>query len=99
MTIEKQGQGQQLTLILTGRLDTMTAPELEKTFAESLTNITELTLDFKNLTYVSSAGLRVLLGAQKCMNTQGRMSVVHVCDEIMDVFNITGFCEILTIQP
>ena len=81
-----------------GRLDTITAPELEAAIKETLPGITYLTLDLKNLEYISSAGLRVLLSAQKAMNAQGEMKVCNVNDTIMEIFEVTGFCDVLTIE-
>ena len=98
MKIEKKLDGTKLTVALEGRLDTMTAPELDKEFHESLEGITELTVDLAALEYVSSAGLRVLLSAQKVMNKQGEMVVKNVNEQIMEVFEVTGFTDILTIQ-
>lgn len=98
MTIEKKINGEALTLIVSGRLDTQTAPELEKELDSVLADIKELTFDFANLEYVSSAGLRVILKAQKAMNAQGRMKLTGVNDSIMEVFDITGFLDILTIE-
>ena len=98
MTIEKKINGEALTLIVSGRLDTQTAPELEKELDSVLADIKELTFDFANLEYVSSAGLRVILKAQKAMNTQGSMKLTGVNDSIMEVFDITGFLDILTIE-
>ena len=98
MTIEKKINGEALTLIVSGRLDTQTAPELEKELDSVLTDIKELTFDFANLEYVSSAGLRVILKAQKAMNAQGSMKLTGVNDSIMEVFDITGFLDILTIE-
>ena len=98
MTIEKKINGEALTLIVSGRLDTQTAPELEKELDSVLANIKELTFDFANLEYVSSAGLRVILKAQKAMNAQGSMKLTGVNDSIMEVFDITGFLDILTIE-
>ena len=83
---------------LEGRLDTVTAPELEKELKASLDRVTALRLDFEKLTYISSAGLRVLLSAQKQMNTQGTMTLHHVNKTIMEIFDITGFSDILTIE-
>ena len=83
---------------LEGRLDTLTAPELEQAFADSLDGVSDLTLDFEKLDYISSAGLRVLLAAQKTMNRQGRMKLTHVNETIMEIFEVTGFSEILTIE-
>lgn len=98
MTIEKQVNAEAVTLIVSGRLDTQTAPELEKELDSILPGIKELTFDLTNLAYVSSAGLRVILKAQKAMNTQGSMKLTGVNDSIMEVFDITGFLDILTIE-
>ena len=98
MTITKHADGKQLTLALEGRLDTTTAPELEEELNASLEGVKELTLDLEHLAYLSSAGLRVILGAQKRINKQGHMTVQHVCADIMDVFEITGFVDILDIK-
>ena len=98
MTITKKTEGNALTITLEGRLDTSTAPELEAELGASLDGITDLTLDLDQLLYLSSAGLRVILGAQKRMNKQGTMTVVHVADAIMEVCEITGFVDILNIQ-
>ena len=98
MTIEKKINGEALTLIVSGRLDTQTAPELEKELDSVLADIKELTFDFANLEYVSSAGLRVILKDQKAMNAQGSMKLTGVNDSIMEVFDITGFLDILTIE-
>ena len=98
MTIEKKIIGDTATLIVSGRLDTQTAPELEKELDSVLADIKELTFDFANLEYVSSAGLRVILKAQKAMNAQGSMKLTGVNDSIMEVFDITGFLDILTIE-
>ena len=98
MTIGKHRDGSVLTLAPEGRLDTITSPELEKVFKESLDGVSELTLDFGKLDYISSAGLRVLLAAQKTMNRQGSMKIVHVCETIMEIFEVTGFLDILTIE-
>ena len=98
MTITKHAEGKKLTLALEGRLDTTTAPELEAELNASLDGITDLVLDMKDLVYLSSAGLRVVLAAQKRMNKQGHMTVKNVCADIMEVFEITGFVDILDIQ-
>lgn len=98
MTIIKKKEGTALTITLEGRLDTTTAPELEAELDSSLEGVKELILDMEDLRYLSSAGLRVILAAQKRMNRQGSMKVVHVCSEIMEVFKITGFVDILTIE-
>lgn len=97
MNINKKQDGSILTVWLEGRLDTSTAPELEEEFKDSLEDITELHFDFFKLEYISSAGLRVLLMLQKIMNRQGTMDIKHVRNEIMEVFDITGFADILTI--
>ena len=86
-----------LVLALVGRLDTTTAPEFEKALDENIDGVTGLTIDLAGTEYISSAGLRVLLKAQKAMNAQGGMVVSNVCPEIKEVFDITGFSEILTI--
>lgn len=98
MEISKGLYGSTLGLALTGRLDTTTAPQLEAVLKESLEGITELVLDFEKLEYISSAGLRVLLSAQKQMNQQGKMVIRHVNTDIQEVFEITGFADILTIE-
>lgn len=98
MTIKKDKNGTELTLSLEGRLDTTTAPQLETVVAGELGGITSLIMDFENLEYISSAGLRVLLTAQKQMNRQGTMTVCHVNETIMEVFEVTGFVDILTIE-
>lgn len=97
MTINKNLEGEKLTVAIGGRLDTSTAPELEKELSD-LAGVKELVLDFAELEYVSSAGLRVLLASQKTMNTQGKMIIKNVNDTIMEVFEITGFADILTIE-
>ena len=98
MTIEKKMNNESATLIVSGRLDTQTAPELEKELDSILSGLKELTFDMTNLEYVSSAGLRVILKAQKAMNAQGSMKLTGVNDSIMEVFDITGFLDILTIE-
>ena len=98
MTIEKKINGESATLIVSGRLDTQTAPELEAELDAVLSGLKELTFDMTNLEYVSSAGLRVILKAQKVMNAQGSMKLTGVNDSIMEVFDITGFLDILTIE-
>ena len=98
MTINKTGSGRKLTLALAGRLDTVTAPELEKELQDSLEGIDTLIFDFSGLEYVSSAGLRVLLSAQKTMNKQGEMKLTHVNESIMEIFEVTGFTDILTFE-
>ena len=98
MTIEKKLGNESATLIVSGRLDTQTAPELENELDNILSGLKELTFDMTNLEYVSSAGLRVILKAQKAMNAQGSMKLTGVNDSIMEVFDITGFLDILTIE-
>lgn len=98
MTIEKNLNQETLTMKIQGRLDTVTAPELEAELTRSLEGVNDLVLDFEGLEYVSSAGLRVILKAQKQMNTKGSMKIIHVNDSVMEVFDITGFSDILTIQ-
>lgn len=98
MNIVKTRQGSKLILALEGRLDTTTAPQLETEVKDTLTGVTELVMDFSRLEYLSSAGLRVLLMAQKLMNKQGKMVVCQVNDTIMEVFEVTGFIDILTIE-
>lgn len=98
MTITRAKQDSSLTLALEGRLDTTTAPQLEAELKESLEDVSDLTLDMKDLAYLSSAGLRVILAAQKQMNKQGKMTIKNVCDTIMEVFEVTGFTDILTIE-
>jgi len=98
MTIQKNKDGEQLKIALTGRLDTTTAPQLEAELKESITGIKDLTLDFSGLEYISSAGLRVLLAAQKIMQKQGKMKICNVNETIAEVFEITGFSDVLTIE-
>lgn len=98
MTITKKAENEKIILELAGRLDTSTAPALEQEIKDSVTgDIRELILDFKELQYISSAGLRVLLAAQKRMNKQGGMVVKNVNDMVMEVFQVTGFIDILTV--
>lgn len=98
MTIGIAKETESLTMKLGGRLDTTTAPELEKAFEENMDVSKDLILDMKELEYISSAGLRVLLAAQKKMNQSGKMKLTGVSDEVMEVFEITGFSDILTIE-
>ncbi len=98
LNITKNTNASELTVSLTGRLDTTTAPELEKELKASLDGVTTLVIDMTALDYISSAGLRVLLSAQKTMNKQGEMKVVHVGETIMEIFEVTGFSDILTIE-
>ena len=98
MTINKDMQENILTVAVEGRLDTTTAPDLEASLRESLDDAKELILDLKELEYMSSAGLRVLLSAQKQMSQQGSMKVINVNDTINEIFEVTGFNDILTIE-
>lgn len=98
MTIEKNVNGEKLEIKLIGRLDTTTAPGLEAELKRSVGGVTELVFDFSELEYLSSAGLRVLLAAQKVMNKQGEMKIRNVNDTINDIFEVTGFSEILTVE-
>lgn len=98
MKIAKTQKGDSLCFALEGRLDTNPAPELEAAIKGSIDGVEELTIDMQGLDYLSSAGLRVLLGAQKTMNKQGNMRVTHVNDTIMEIFEVTGFADILTID-
>jgi anti-sigma B factor antagonist len=97
MKITKTLSGNKLTLTLEGSLDTNTAPELEAELNNSLAGITELVLDFSDIEYLSSAGLRVILSAQKQMSKKGSLVLENVNDSVMEVFEITGFTDILTI--
>ena len=98
MTIEKNLNGTELTVTIVGRLDTTTAPQLEAEFKQSISGVEKLVLDFANLEYLSSAGLRVLLAAQKVMNKQGEMIIKNVNETINEIFEVTGFVDILTIE-
>ena len=98
MTIEIKRTAEVTTIDIIGRLDTTTAPELDKTINEDLADVKNLALNFKGLEYISSAGLRVLLGAQKKMQKIGSMKLINVCEEVMEVFEMTGFSDILTIE-
>ena len=98
MTITKTQNGTDLTLALEGRLDTMTAPDLEAELKKSMDGVETLTLDFSKLDYISSAGLRVLLSAHKLMSAKGGMKVTNVNEIVQEVFEVTGFADILTIE-
>lgn len=98
MTINKKKEGTALTVEIEGRLDTTTAPRLEAELRENIDGVESLVLDFAALEYVSSAGLRVLLSAQKVMNRQGSMVIRNVNEDVMDVFEVTGFVDILTVE-
>ena len=98
LNIEKKTNGNALTVVLSGRLDTTTAPELEKQLKDSMGGVEALAIDMESLEYISSAGLRVLLSAQKVMNRQGSMTVTHLNETIMEIFEVTGFSDILNIE-
>ena len=98
LNITKKIENTSAVFALEGRLDTVTAPELEAALKEELNGLSELTLDFEKLEYISSAGLRVLLSAQKTMTKQGVMRVTHVNETIMEIFEVTGFIDIITIE-
>ena len=98
MTIQKTANAAELTVALTGRLDTTTAPQLESELKASIEGVETLILDFAALDYLSSAGLRVLLAAQKIMNKQGKMMIRGANQNIMEIFEVTGFVNILTIE-
>ncbi len=98
MKITKNKDGTNLTIALEGRLDTTTAPELEKELNASIAGAESLTLDFSMLDYISSAGLRVLISAHKTMSAKGGMKVTHVNEIVSEVFDVTGFADILTIE-
>ena len=98
MTIEIKKTNQETTIEIVGRLDTITAPALDKTINEDIGDTRNLVLDVKGMEYISSAGLRVLLAAQKKMQKIGSMKVTGVCEEVMEVFEMTGFADILVIE-
>lgn len=98
LKIEQEMKGTDLIFTLEGRLDTTTAPQLENELKKSLDGVKKLTFDFKALEYISSAGLRVLLSSQKQMNRQGEMVIKNVNSDIMEIFDVTGFSDILTIE-
>ena len=98
LNINKTSENGKARFALEGRLDTVTAPELEAALQEGIAGVGELTLDLEKLEYISSAGLRVLLSTQKAMAKQGEMKLVNVSEPIMEIFDITGFSEILTIE-
>lgn len=98
MTIEIKKNAEDVTIEVVGRLDTTTAPTLENSINENIVDAKNLVLDLNGLEYISSAGLRVLLSAQKKMQQVGTMKVINVCESVMDVFDITGFTDILTIE-
>ncbi|MBQ5329660.1 MAG: STAS domain-containing protein [Oscillospiraceae bacterium] len=98
MDIKKIANGEELTVEVSGRLDTVTAPTLEAELKTSLDGVTVLVFDFAGLDYISSAGLRVLLSTQKVMNKQGKMIIRNANDSIMEIFDVTGFVDLLTIE-
>ena len=98
MTIEKHRQGTELTVVLEGRLDTVSAPEFEAVVRNELAGVETFILDFAKLQYTSSAGLRVILLAQKTMNKQGKMILKNVVEAVMEVFEMTGLYDLLTIE-
>ena len=98
MTIEIKRNAEEVVIEIVGRLDTNTAPALDRTISEDISDSQNLVLDLKGLEYISSAGLRVLLGAQKKMQKAGSLKLINVCDSIMDVLDMPGFTDILTIK-
>lgn len=98
MNILKTENGAELTLAVEGRLDTTTSPKLEAELKRSISGVTRLVIDLKDLEYISSSGLRVLLSAQKVMNRQGEMLIRHVNETVMEIFDVTGFVDFLTIE-
>ena len=98
LNIEKKIEGSNMNVALSGRLDTTTAPQLEAELKGSMDGVSSLVMDFEKLEYISSAGLRVLLSAQKIMNKQGEMKLIHVNDVINEIFDVTGFSDILNIE-
>ena len=98
MTIEIKKNGSETTIEVGGRLDTVTAPVLEQTINDAIGGMQNLVLDFEGLEYISSAGLRVLLGSQKKMQKIGSMKLVNVCEDVMEIFEMTGFADILVIE-
>ena len=98
MTVTKKLEGSKLTAQIEGRLDTNTTPEAEKELSGSLDNVTELILDFNSLDYISSAGLRLLLMLQKKMNNQGSMTIINANDMVKEIFEVTGFSDVLTVK-
>ena len=98
MNIEIKRNKEEVILVVSGRLDTTTAPTLDKTLSDVLNEVKNVVLDIKELEYISSAGLRVLLSAQKKIHKNGSMVIRNVCAEIMEIFEMTGFADILTIE-
>jgi anti-sigma B factor antagonist len=98
MTISKKADGDKLIIFLDGRLDTLTAPDLEKEVQKSLNGVGELIFDFEKLEYISSAGLRVLLAIERMMSDQGTMKVINANEIVREVFEVTGFSDIITVE-
>ncbi len=98
LNIDKKVDGKNIELVLSGRIDTTTAPELDKAVQEIIGDAQNLVFNFADIDYISSAGLRVLLTSQKAMNKQGSMKVIHVNESVMEIFEVTGFSEILSIE-
>lgn len=98
MNIKTVAEGDKLTIAIEGRLDTMTSPEAEDTIKSEIATVTELILDLEKLDYISSAGLRVVLGVQKTMNKQGKMIIKNVNEMVMEVFELTGLADVFTIE-
>lgn len=98
MTITNERNDDQLNITVEGRLDTTTAPQLETFLSENTDGVKDIVMDMEKLEYISSAGLRVLLAAHKKMNKAGSLTLKNVCDEVMEVFEMTGFADILTIE-
>ena len=98
MNIKKTREGNTMTIALEGRLDTTTAPVLEEELKKEISGVEELYFDFQALDYISSAGLRVLLFAQKTMNKQGKMVIKNANEDVMEIFEVTGFLDILSIE-
>ena len=98
LNITKNANGSELKIILEGRLDTTTAPQLEAELSNSIAGVTDLKFDLEKLEYISSAGLRVLLSSQKKMNKQGKMVITNASSEVKEIFDVTGFSDILTIE-
>ena len=98
LNIQKEINGSDAVVKLEGRLDTTTAPQLENELKSFMESVTSLVFDFENLEYISSAGLRVLLTAQKFMSKPGSMKLIHVKDDVNEIFDVTGFSDILTIE-
>ncbi len=98
MEIIKNANGEELTVTLVGRLDTTTAPDLEDELKDALAGVKKLVFDIEKLEYISSAGLRVLLSNQKIMNKQGEMIIRNASEDVKEIFDVTGFCDILTIE-